>query len=824
MLFSMLFLRYQQYVFGTSFLKMALARATALLASLLSCATAQTIVVESDGAYIDSAVAINAYTYANSTISGQKSSFSVSDDGTFARISWGISDYATQGSFIAEKACALAPPGASYNAHQIMVRNWLLKLPLTPDGRAFGTEGGELHMGGQGAYEGTAEVLLMARAYLAHTGDVLSFEWVPERLVCWTDANGVVRLAGVGHPGLDDSACSASPSSFLAHGVNQFMPEGPIAPSAVTFGNSTVKTTIYAHAKALVQYITLEAAWSAVSVAVTVAGTGVGSMQAMIVDSSTGKVVYSQPVPPQITTTWLTMALPPGTTAPAGGYSIQLVPAAENSTPGSAFALQWITDARPTQPGKSSYYTYLAADYSTAVPSLPPVYTLGQQLSRALNWQLALMATGPSSYDILVIREAAYRGSAEAAVNSGSSYYDLLRMGFAASYINLRVLESMVAYSEMVNASAVPPVPGLQSIMEQVATAIGDRFGDSAKGTFVAWYGCTCTQGGNSTCLLSGIHPGSTDPCLQSFDIGFIPGQALAVKLGVVAGPSSGGSYTATVAALAQMRDLARYGGGQFRTNVISIESVTPLAWLAADRWNDKDANGYAVREWNQTGDWMMFNTSSGADGNGNYGLQEENGGRLLSTSAFVFETGNGGGSQPTVGVMSSSPYAEITQDWADFVEVVTNITLQLEAGDYNEPLLPYSNPPMTRTRMVNGSLPQHLCAVPRGEGSLTKKDLFGYAWCDYYKTVSFDLPEAGLALYSFVKGLLGLYVRADGTLLIAGQPLPTPTGSLTVPVPPGWPATTQTVSVIGLNVGKSQAITLFCAAQGSELMCTTSG
>lgn len=89
--------------------------------------------------------------------------------------------------------------------------------------------------------------------------------------------------------------------------------------------------------------------------------------------------------------------------------------------------------------------------------------------------------------------------------------------------------------------------------------------------------------------------------------------------------------------ALRSHRDKARTAAGLFRTTLTPVERANPELWLAADRWADVDSAGFAIEETNQTGDWQLFRSG---DGNGNFGLQEENGGVLLSSTVFVFQSG----------------------------------------------------------------------------------------------------------------------------------------------------------------------------------------
>lgn len=52
--------------------------------------------------------------------------------------------------------------------------------------------------------------------------------------------------------------------------------------------------------------------------------------------------------------------------------------------------------------------------------------------------------------------ESSRAGTLEDGVATGNSYYDLLRMGFASSYMNLRGLEAVMAYAELQAAGFVP--------------------------------------------------------------------------------------------------------------------------------------------------------------------------------------------------------------------------------------------------------------------------------------------------------------------------------------------------------------------------------
>ena len=89
---------------------------------------------------------------------------------------------------------------------------------------------------------------------------------------------------------------------------------------------------------------------------------------------------------------------------------------------------------------------------------------------------------------------------------------------------------------------------------------------------------------------------------------------------------------------------------------------------------------------------------------------------------------------------------------------------------------------------------------------------------------VSLDLPEDGLVLWSFVRGLLGLYVSADGSLTLYGLQLTVP-GTLKTALPAGWPSAVATVTVNNMAVGKLRGVRLTCmvAAGAGTLSCEAS-
>lgn len=441
--------------------------------------SAGVVVTEAGGAVTDGSAMWNVFAMAN--YSNFAKSFALSDSGSFGRLAWGIGDYATQGSLIAEKLLALGN-----DASRSVVKGWLAKAPLNDDGHAWGTEGGEFHGGGQGAFEGNAELILIARHYAAFTGDSAAFSTVPERFTCFTDGAGTQHLAGVGHPGLDDSVCTVPPPQLAQQNYKglgyRFYSELFASPYNQTIGNETLRKTIHAPGKANLQYITLPQPATALSFAL-VNGAPPQSqwpLLATVIRTSDGATVVSTRIASVSSASWASIDVtqqPGGGPLPAGSYVVTLVPdpaaaphgyAGHNSAPhrdwkgaaesvsaadedgasskaGSIRGLKagsaasgpslptWVIDTNPTASGGSTYVTYLQWSGTPTVPALPPRKPLGQQLQSALQWQLNLSwNAATSAYDVLTIPDPIYRGTNQAAVNSGCSYYDLFRMGFVS--------------------------------------------------------------------------------------------------------------------------------------------------------------------------------------------------------------------------------------------------------------------------------------------------------------------------------------------------------------------------------------------------------
>ena len=235
--------------------------------------------------------------------------------------------------------------------------------------------------------------------------------------------------------------------------------------------------------------------------------------------------------------------------------------------------------------------------------------------------------------------------------------------------------------------------------------------------------------------------------------------------------------------------------------NTIPIERVNVTLWRASSKWKQRDADGFARRVNGSGGDWQIFAPNEPADGYGAWGLTEENGGIVLSTTALVFEAGI---------------YPEMFADFAAIVDAVAWMATQLGEGAAGvaEPLLA-TNRSYLRLPITAGSIPQEQCKAARKlPNSRAPPDRWHERWCDYYKSVSWNLPGAGAFVFAFAKGLLQLElpivqtgsdvsVTVWGTTVLGGgmqQRVVLPQWAV-----PRWPTELQrgfSIDVVGLNIG----------------------
>lgn len=99
--------------------------------------------------------------------------------------------------------------------------------------------------------------------------------------------------------------------------------------------------------------------------------------------------------------------------------------------------------------------------------------TLPSGRNFCLTTQLSFCQRAPGHYGVFIISDSSYRGTAARGVNSGSAYYDLLRMGYKSLYISLRVLASVLAYNEL-QPTLAPPSKGIGASLAFDRTKMSD--------------------------------------------------------------------------------------------------------------------------------------------------------------------------------------------------------------------------------------------------------------------------------------------------------------------------------------------------------------
>lgn len=387
--------------------------------------------------------------------------------------------------------------------------------------------------------------------------------------------------------------------------------------------------------------------------------------------------------------------------------------------------------------------------------------------------------------------------------------WDQVRMGWKAAYPALRVLESLHAWRELevtglVERSITDTPRVTQQLLDSVKMDIVAQLGQS-DGTLLTWRSCTRQAGPSSP--PSGLQgsscdrddPHATDQ--HSYDLGFVPDHALAVKLGVI--PSK---------VLLRMMASIRHRSGH-RLAVKSFESNdAPLIMVDSEKWKYLDSDGYAEARPDQAG-WAQVFRPPRTDGPGNYGNHEQNGGRLFSVSKLIFE---------------ATLYPEAADDWAEQVQGSSAIATVLmqgpnKSGNCSSPL-PF--PSLVREAMQVGSLAQVYCRVAYGaQGS--NMDCFGKTPCDFFADMTWGLRDGQLGpMLQLPKALLGLTVIADGSLRLYNETvhpdscitaacrlqltLPSMTAST-------WPAGVSRIELGGINVGTHRNVSVACTVTHSE-------
>ena len=832
-------------------------------------------------------------------------SYKLGYPGKMAMVDWGgIAEYACQGALIVDKLLCFGG-----DAERAKVRSWLLTMPVSASGEAWEAQNSQWHVSHQGAWESSAEALMMLRLGVAH-GAASSFSTASERLVCVSRDGGVtftVAGSGVEQPGLTESACSTAPSTLLStlpltgEGGSGGCSSAPQlfsdVPSAVFPGPSAGRDN---GGRILVQALSLgagEGGVTHVSLALDplTVGDAAWPTNVTIFSAASGAIVASASVPrggaPK--GSWTVVPIP--TSPLLAGLYVIVLSADVNDSPGARpqdswfTGSRWVTNACPASGGGASQATYgdspLWLRNETADPRSPRLVTASiatvaaassLEITRVLNAAstpgvalgvsladtaalllshiLALSSLtptpAPGRYDVFVIPDALFRGSLEDGVNSACSYYDLLRIGFASSYISLRVLEAVEAYSELqsggfipstcvspavsafgvdnahVLRGGLPPCYTSEDVLAAAAAirvAVGTRFINATTGAIVDWFGCAVlgTNGGDTTAcrladVVGGVAPMGSP--LNTVSTGFLPSISLAAKLGV---PAGGVDVNATRRAFSEARDIARdrpYAGpGWFLNSLHGLEDVDggSRSLIVHGDWKLTDADGFAIHSDSETGDWHIFSPSwiagGGAHGYGQYGAQAENGGRFFSTTAFVFDGGAG------------QPYAQLFDDWFRAVRSITAVGAQIESNDTSTPLLPAD--PLFLSTPVNDTVIFTLCdriRIQVGYPNIT--DRWGAHFCDFYEDLPWALPENGDFLVAAARAFVGLRVRVGGLLEVNGVETPVSAGMAPWKadggLPSEWPPTVAKVEVWNIVVDAA-LVNVTCDAATDSLNCT---
>lgn len=650
---------------------------------------------------------------------------SVADEWTWSHKTWGEPAYSPQGSLIAKKLLSF---GSAEDIRQ--VREWLLVAPIDTDNQIFSTNSNKLHLSEKGAFESNAEFIIMARDYLAFSGDLQTFEKTPDRLLCYLRTSGTWNAAT---PPGKYSACGIQDGSDTYEEVIfGAWSRGPGMILGQYFNANEPFRRLWLPLRARNTYTCKSAICSCSPPLRVYLNQGSGTVATYDIPSN----FFSSAVGVEV-------GFPD---QPAGTYYVEIHPRPPDSALKQCLethpdpnlkdaapywnGVGWRSDAAPVTSGGATAKAY------TTDPSGPVQFAnLRTKLQRAMQWQLDQARNPQGSYGIFIIWDATFRGTGKSGVST-STYYDLLKSGFKDTYVNLRFLESLDAYLEMQRASVAPLLVS-DALRQNVETDTVAQL-VQPDGRLISWIGCSYTHNGRSLC-----NPSSISDFQHPYDIAFVPSQALAARL-IHSDPRPRTAF-------AGMRSAARHRPGLFRTNLIKVEDVTPDIWEAQHTWCWLTDRGMAVfaPPPKQCQDWHLFETEPG---NGNWGYQEENGGILFSTTTFVLQAG---------------PYPEMIADWQRLSTRIDEIVNHVGRGAFNVPLLAHDRAFLRRP--IENSVVRMLCENGR---PAQPADSFHENICSYYKSISYHLPEAGTYVYALLEGLLSLKIGTDGGVSVYGRVL----------------------------------------------------
>ena len=272
--------------------------------------------------------------------------------------------------------------------------------------------------------------------------------------------------------------------------------------------------------------------------------------------------------------------------------------------------------------------------------------------------------------------------------------------------------------------------------------------------------------------------------------------QALAATLGV------GGE--AARKRLQTMIALGRHAG-MVRNNLVPQERIDPRIVSSADKWSPVDAKGFCKPAANGSmvyaGHCVCSNETSavGTTCWGNFGNNQQNGGRVFSTLATVFESG---------------PYLESFADFKLNVENLRLIAKQLNAKAYGTPLL--SSDRNYLRKQVTSKVILDMCHEMHHLSGPQPKDDFGEELCSHYKDVTYGLRTGPRGmLLGFAVGTLGIKVSAAGMLSAYGTELSAASPRKTIALPAWvktqWPAELKGAHVGGMTVKGVAGVSLSC-------------
>jgi hypothetical protein len=674
-----------------------------------------------------------------------------------------------------------------------VARNWLttavVRQPTLPNtGQVWSQPGGPYHGFGQGAMEANAEFILMAALYASYTGDRALFCTAPERLLCAELGEGQWSYVGVGKWTSD--ACTTRPGALLDAHPQLYGDSAKVPHITVPRGKS--KPGLYpGQGTILVSRVTLPSTATALSLALSADEDA--NFTVCVRDIASDTVVDT--IARRGLSGWFTVRPAAGAQFPAGAYDV-----AVQTQTGS---VTWLSDSSPASSGGARTEVYDEGAVPKGCCGKHEINsTLAGKLERAMAWQLNLSRKGSSanSSDIgmFVTADGRFSGQPVRAkgVTSSSAMWDQVRMGWKAGYPALRVLGSLVAWRELAAAGLVAPAGVSEELVQSVRDDIVAQLGQP-DGTLLSWRSCEVQEG--VTLPPSGLPSSSCDrddphaPHQRSFDLGFVPDHALAVKLGVIK----------PHVLLDMMPKIRHKSGHRLAIKPFEDQYMGGFIMVDSEKWTLVN-NGFALPSPEQTG-WSQVFAPPRTDGPGNFNNHEQNGGRLFSVSKMVLE---------------AVLYPEAAVDWAEQVRGSTAIAAALLGG----PVTPGGNcsaplphPSLVRTSMAADSLAHKYCEVAYGctrALASCAKDCFGKSACDYYGDMTWGLRDGQLGpILELLKGLLGLRLHPDGTMHLYHKTVDPSSCTAATPcwvqlaVPQEtaatWPADIAAISLGGINVGK---------------------